>query len=155
MKEFHSIKTTVFIKENEDKEKIIKGLRNFFPFEIEKEKIKIKQEKAKGFEDRSILITSIKIEKPKHIKQFINKLFDNLKKIQKEQILEEIETRTDENGNFYLRFEKETWAKEKILFLTDEGNCYHLRFKAAVYPCTKEKTIEKIRKIFSDEIKNV
>ena len=141
MKNFHSVTATVFAKEKENKSKIEEGLKEFFPLNLDKEKIKINIQKSAGFEDKKIEIISIKIEKQKHIKIFLDNLFEKLTEAQIRQIIDEIETRIDEEGFFYLRFDKNSWIKDKTLFITDEGNCYHLKFKIAAYPCNKERAI--------------
>ncbi len=150
MKNFHSITASVFVKEKENLEKIKSTFLDFFPFDLQKEKIKIEIKKATGFEKKIITIFTIKLEKQKHIKNFTEKLFEKLKKLQIEQILEELNTRIDEKGIFYIRFDKESWIKDKKLFIIDEGNCFHMKFKIAAYPLTKPKAKEIMQKIFKD-----
>ena len=142
MKIFHSITLTVFVKEGENKEKIQEALKKLFPIDFEKDKIKINVQKSTGFEEKKIEILSIKIEKQKHIKIFLENLFSKLTEGQIRQISDELETRVDKEGFFYLRFDKDSWINEEKLFMTDEGNCFHLKFKIAAYPCNKENAID-------------
>jgi len=147
MKNFHSITITVFAKEDDSLEEVIEGLKKLFSFDLEKEKIKIEKKKATGFDDKKIEILSIKIEKQKHIKKFAENLFKILKEGQKMQIKDELETRIDKEGFFYIRFDKKSWVNDRKLFITDEGDCYHIRFKIAAYPCNKENAIQVVKEL--------
>ncbi len=151
MKEFHSITTTVFSKDDETFEEIKDSLTKFYPFNLDKEKIKIDIKKAIGFEDKPIKILTIKIEKQNLIKQFAEKLLKMLTQGQKDQLIDELNTRVDEKGNFYLRFDKKTWFEEEKLFITELGNCYHIKFKIAAYPCDKEKAITLMKRFLQKD----
>ena len=151
MKLFHSINTTVFSKSEENKEEIKTGLKKLFPFDLKKEKLTITEEKIKGFDEKTIIIFTILIKKQKLINEFTTFLFEKLNKIQKEQIIEEIETRIDDELYFYLRIDEETWIKKKKILITEKGNCYHLKFKIAAYPAKKETAIKLVKKFIESK----
>ncbi len=152
MKLFHSIKTTVFSKSDENKNNIETGLKKLFPFDLNKEKIKIKEEKVKAFDDKIILILSIIIKKQKLINEFLTFLFEKMNKMQKEQILEELNTRIDDELYFYLRIDKTSWIDKRKIFITEKGNCYHLKFKIAAYPSKKETAIILLKDFIENQL---
>jgi len=147
MKLCHNIKASVFCKEDEDKEEMKQILTSLFPFDLEKEKIIIKEQKASGFNEKIIIIYEILLEKDRHINSFLESLNKNLSQEHKEMILNQISSRLNKGLDFYIRLDKEK-LKNKELKITDEGNCIHLRLNIAAFPKKKEKAEEIIRKIF-------
>ncbi|MBD3249539.1 hypothetical protein GF336_05840 [Candidatus Woesearchaeota archaeon] len=145
----HSINITVFAKEGEDKERIISALKEFIPFDIEKEKIEFNQKKTLGFDDKKITVLEILLEKEKHIKGLLDNLKEKLSEEAKYLILKQKESRLDQELNFFLRFSKQRWIEKKELWLTDKGKCFHIKIKLAVFPKKREKAIKKIEKMFS------
>lgn len=145
---FHNIIITVFLKPEEDKEKIRTALKSIIPFNLEENKIKIEESKAEGFNEREILIYEVKIEKQQLIKKFIDNLIENLSEKTKEMIFNQIDSRTDEDCRFYLRFSKEKLIKDNEFFLTDQGNCFHIKMAVAAFPKKKEKAMDIIQKVF-------
>ncbi len=144
----HSIKITVFVKEGEDKEKVISSLREIIPFDIESEKIGFNKKKTLGFEEKEIIVLEIILEKEKHIKGFLESINKKLSEEARELIMRQKENRLDKELNFFLRFSKQKWIEEKELWLTDRGNCFHIRIKLAVFPKKREKGLEKIDELF-------
>lgn len=150
MKIANSIKLSVFVKEGEDKEKIKTTLLKIIPFNLEQEKILIGQKKAIGFNEKEILIYEIILEKERHINSFIENLNKILDNEVKERLLNQADTRLDEECNFFLRFNKEKLLNNEF-WLTDQGNCFHIKINIAVFPKKKENALEIIRKVFKVE----
>lgn len=144
----HNIIIKVFIKEDEEFEKTKEAFLNFFPFNLEENKIKINETKAKGFEEKEIRILEITLEKNKLIVSFLHNLEQTLSKETKEILKNQLESRLDEDCKFYLRFAKDRWIKDKELFLTDQGNCFHIKIAIAAFPKKKENALPIIRNIF-------
>ena len=59
MKLVHKAVITVFSREDEDEEIIKQSLISLVPFDIEKEKIKVQQQTAQGFNEKKIRIFKI------------------------------------------------------------------------------------------------
>lgn len=148
MKIAHSVKITVFVKEGEDESGIRKKLLELLPFDISSEKIELKRETARGFNEKLIIILGILLEKDRHIDSFLENLIKNLSSETKELILKQAESRMDNSCNFFLRFDKEKLLKENELYLTDAGSCFHIKINVAAYPNKKEVALEIIRKLF-------
>ena len=147
MKIANSIKISVFAKEEEDSDKIKKKLLELISLDIEKEKILLGQKKARGFNEKEIRIFEIFLTKEKHINAFLQNLAEKLSDEAKERILLYAESRLDEECNFFLRFSKDKLIKEDELWLTDQGNCFHIKINIAAFPKKKEIALEIVRKM--------
>jgi len=148
MKTAHSVKITAFVKEDEDEERIKRKLSELIPFDIEENKIELKEQIAKGFNEKKIKIFEILLKKNKHINDFLDNLIDKMSKEAQELLLKQAESRLNEECNFFLRFSKEKLLDEDILWLTDQGNCFHIMVNIAAFPKKKEKAMEIIRNLF-------
>ena len=148
MKIANSIKITVFAKEEEDFDKIKAKLLSLIPFSLEEEKVKLKESSATGFSEKKIKIFEVLLEKDRHIEAFLDNLVKELGDETKELILKQAENRLDEECNFFLRFGKDKLMKEKELWVTDQGNCFHIKMNIACFPRKREKALEVIFNIF-------
>lgn len=148
MKIAHYIKITVFVKPEDDEDKINNKLLDLIPFNLEKEKVELKQTKAKGFNEREINIFEINLVKDKHIELFLGSLINNLSKEAKELILKQADSRIDQDCNFFLRLSKDKLINANEYWITDQGNCFHIKVNIAAFPKKKEKALEIIDKIF-------
>lgn len=149
MKIANSIKITVFVKEEENEERIKNPLLSLFPFDMEKEKIELNQSSAKGFNEKNIKIFEVFLQKEKQINIFLKNLNNRLSKETKGLILKQAESRLDDDCNFFLRFSKDKLLNEKELWLTDQGNCFHIRINISAFPKNKENALKIINKLFS------
>ena len=148
MKIANSVKIRVFVKEGEDEEKIKSNLLELIPFDLESEKIEFHQQKATGFNEREIKIFEIQLQNDRHVQAFLKNLVKNLSDETKERILMQAESRLDEECNFFLRFSKDKLINENELWLTDQGNCFHVKMNLAAFPKKKEIALEIVRKVF-------
>lgn len=145
--EIHRIEVRVFCKPEDNIEAVKAGLLSLLPFDLDKEKVKINERNAVGFNERKIVILDTKIDKQRHIIQFLENLNKILTKEQKEMIKSQAESRLDDEMFFYLRFDKQRLI-DKILWLTDKGDCYHIKFGVAAFPKTMENALKCVRSIF-------
>ena len=129
MKYAHSIKLAVFSYENENSQSIEESFLRFFPFSLEENKNALNKTKAEGFNERNIVVFEITLAKTNLINQFLGNLLINLGERQKQQLLNQAESRLDKNLDFFLRFDKNSWVNDKKLVLTDSGKCFHLNIK--------------------------
>ena len=148
MKYCHNITVRVFAKADEDNEHILAGLHSLFPFELTKEKIQVITAKTSGLdESRTILIHEVVLDKDRYIKAFLKNLTEKLSSDQKAMLIRQ-ENRLDTNCNFYLRLDKHKLF-DGVYWITDSGDCYHIRLCIAAYPKNKENSLEIVKKIFS------
>lgn len=148
MKYFNNIKVSVFAKQDKENCEAIKHkLIELMPFDLEKEKLFVKEQKTIGFNEKIIYVYEIYLTKDKHINAFVKFLINKLTDEQKELIKRQLESRLDEEYNFFLRFDKEKLLNDKF-WITDSGNCYHIRANVACFPRRREKALAILREIF-------
>ena len=151
MKYAHLIKLSVFSYEDENSESVEKAFLKFFPFKLEENKIVFNKTKADGFNERRIVVFEITLAKTSLINKFLQNLLDNLDETQKRQILSQVDSRLDKNLDFFLRFDKDSWIKEKKLVLTDSGKCFHLKISIAAFPKKREIALNVVNNLFEKE----
>ena len=142
----NSVRIIVFQKDEEIgiKEKLLE----LIPFDITEEKIELVEKKAQGFEEKEIKIYELLLVKERHVNSFIEHLIGRLSDEVKEVILRQAESRLDDECNFYLRFSKEKLIKENDFWITDQGNCFHIKINIAAFPKKKEKALEIVSTLF-------
>ncbi len=146
MKLAHKVSLRVFVKPEEDEQTIKNTFLNLLPFDIEDEKIELIRQTATGFEEKTIIVYSIVLTKDRHIRYFINNLTANLSNEQKSLLLRQAESRLDNNNNFYIRLDKQKLNK-RIFYITDKGNCFHIKISLACFPNTKEAALKILRQL--------
>ncbi len=151
MKTAHSVTIRVFCSQEEDESGIVNGLKSLVPLDFEEEKITIQVQKALGFNEKQITIFEIMLAKNKHIDAFLNGFLPRISDTDRQMLLRQLESRVDDEGNFFVRVEKEQLAKMNEVLVTDSGNCYHIRIKMAVYPSTKESAIKVVKGLLSSQ----
>lgn len=137
----HSAAIRVFCGEKENESEVMNGLKSLLPFDLEKEKITIQKQAAFGFSDKRINIFEVTLAKKRHVKAFLDGLLPRISGTDRQMLLRQLDSRVDNDANFFVRFEKETLAKRNELLVTDSGNCYHVKIKIAAYPSTKETAV--------------
>ncbi len=147
MKQFNNIHISVFSYPEEDYEKIKSKLISLLPFDLGKEKIILKESKAEGFNERQIKITEAAIDKERHTNAFFENLLSKFKKEQKDLLLMQSESRLDEELNFFIRLDKEKLLNDEF-YITDSGNCYHIKFNLAVFPRKRELALQMAKELF-------
>ena len=150
MKLAHQIKIKVFSyeKNNEDDKLILDKFLQLFPFNLKDEKIELKNTNALGLNENKITIFEVALTKEKHTNLFLNNLIKNLDEEQKKLILSQLESRLDGNLDFFLRFDKNEYLKNKKLKLTDSGNCFHIEISVAAFPKKREIALGIVKEIF-------
>lgn len=148
MKLVHNIVVNVFVKYGEDKDKIKSKLVSLFPFDLEEQKIKVEESHATGFGDLPIYILEITVEKDRHVNAFLENLLSKLTAEQKELLLRQKESRLDEENHFFIRLDKPKLMSDEF-FVTDSGNCFHIKMSIAAFPASRENALKIVDKIFS------
>lgn len=151
MKLAHQIKAKVFSyeKNNEDDKVVLNKFLELFPFDLKDEKILLNRTNASGFEDRRITIFDVTLEKEKHTNLFLNNLIKNLDEVQKKLILEQMESRLDDDLDFFLRLDKSEYLKNNKLKMTDSGNCFHIMISVTAFPGKREIALDIVKGIFT------
>ena len=95
---------------------------------------------------RKVRVLRVALEKGR-IKPFIAALNEALGD-ERKRLVEQKETRLDEDGTFYLRLAKEAWLEGKAR-LTDSGDCFHVSIGVLSYPKKRELLLQNVAKIFN------
>lgn len=148
MKLAHQIKLSVFSKQEDNEKDVLNSFLSLIPFNLEEEKLEIKTSTAEGFEHKRIKTLELTLTKEKHTNKFLENLINKLTDEQKQLILNQADSRLDENLKFFLRFDKDKLVKEDKLWLTDKGNCFHIKISIAAFPSKKEKALEVVKNLF-------
>lgn len=148
MKYFNNVTVSVFAKPEENAELLKKGLLALIPFELDAEKIALVDQTATGFNQRTIHIYSITLEKERHVNAFLDFLQSKLNNQQRSQLAREADTRLDPELTFFIRIDKDLWSAENAVLLTDSGSCYHLKFAVAAFPRKREVALGIVTNIF-------
>jgi len=152
MKYIHNITIRAFSKDDTQKS-IENGFDYLIPFDLLKEKIKIKTEYFGADSDNPgaepITVYSIFFDRQAFIGGFMRYFRSLLSPSQKKNIIERAEKFMDEDCAIYIRIDKDELRKEK-LELVDHGNCFHITMNIAAFPKKKEKALEVVRMLFSE-----
>jgi RNA binding exosome subunit len=138
MKLGRNVEARVFCREGEDEGKIAGCLLSLFPFSLENEKIPLAGTTATGFNERKIRILRVRLEKDRHINAFIRKFFARLSAEQKSLLGRQLDSRIDDGMNFFVRLDKEKLLNGNVFWITDSGDCFHIRIGVAAFPAKKE-----------------
>jgi|TARA_B100001971_G_scaffold210755_1_gene236908 hypothetical protein len=146
----HQIKIKVFSyeKNSDDNKLILDKFLGFFPFDLKEQKIALKKTNAFGVNEKKITIFEVALTKDKHISKFLDNLVENIDEEQRKLISEQLESRLDENLDFFLRFDKDEYLKNNKLKLTDSGNCFHIEMSIAAFPKKREIALGIVKGIF-------
>lgn len=145
MKLAHNIKLSVFVREEEDSEKIKQALLSLVPFELEQEKLELRQTNTQGFKETRIIILEINLLKESHTTKFFKSMKENLTQEQRNHIISQAESRLDQELNFFIRLDKQSLLNNKFS-ITDSGDCFHIKMSIAAYPRKRDAAL----KIVSD-----
>lgn len=146
MKQINTAYIRVFVKEDEDKDTVRKSLVSLLPFDLEEQKVRVDEKKVEGFNDKKIIILRVTLDKDRHINPFLHKLSKNLGS-EKETLLQQLDTRLDDNLNLFIRLDKERLLEGKYV-LTDSGNCFHIKMNVAAFPKRKEAAVTILKQLF-------
>ncbi|MBW2976975.1 hypothetical protein KY347_06025 [Candidatus Woesearchaeota archaeon] len=146
----HQVRIKVFSyeKNNDNESLILNKLLQLLPFDIETEKILIGKSEAKGFNEKKIMVFEATLTKEKHTNKFLENLAESLDDGQKKLILSQLESRLDNNLDFFLRFDKNEYLKNNKLKLTGSGDCFHIEASIAAFPKKREIGLDILRKVF-------
>ncbi len=133
----HNIRFRVFVYKNEDEKELRQAILNVFP------EADIECEEAEGLTGDNILILTGIIDKKRYTKEFFNKLLELDEEVL-DKLIADLDKKTDENGNLFLRLSKDAAIDDKLEII-DSGDGIHLKIKIAAYPARKDIAINKVK----------
>jgi RNA binding exosome subunit len=135
----HNISYRAFVYGTENEEKVKKAIITLFPNSL------IQSEVTEGHYKTPVLILYDKIDKKRDIKDFI-KILNNIESYDKKRILNDLNKKIDDKGNFFLRFDKQN-AYQSELEVVEHGDSIHVKIKIAAYPAKKDIAMKIVRKL--------
>jgi len=151
MKYANKIVLRVFSNPKDDEIAIRTGLfflSSYTKGELESEKLKVDEIKAKGFNEKTIEILTLELIKDRHCNHFLKFLNENLTNEQRQTLIEQTD-RLDDNIDFFIRFEKESLFRKEFKII-ESGDCFHVRISLAVFPKNKMSSHKLVKEIFSN-----
>lgn len=138
----HNISYRVFVYGTENEEKVREAIKTLFPNSSPQTDI------TEGYFKNPVLILHDKMTRNRDIKEFV-KLLDNLDSQVKKRILNKLDSKMDDKGNLFLRFDKQR-AYLGNLKVVEHGDAIHVKIKIAAYPAKKENALRLAREIFGE-----
>ena len=145
-KQIHSIKINVFEKNQDEIETINQVYQYLLPLDFKKEKINILHEQLEGFNQKIIYSITLETIKKRHNMMLVEAIFGNLEKNEIKKIYDQIESRLSDEGDFYMRLDKQSLL-DKSFIITEDGDCFHIKIKIAGYPAKRKIFITTIKEI--------
>jgi RNA binding exosome subunit len=134
---FHYVDLRAFCYATEDEKRVEAALRQFFPEysqDDSRDPIALERTANEGFHGDRILVLSARLERADEIRHALSRLagatdFDLL--------LEEVESRVDENCAFYVQLDKQAAFQSEVRL----GEGVTFRAKVEAYPAKRETAI--------------
>jgi len=138
----HSISYRTFVYGTENEEKVKKAIKTLFPNSLPQ------LETTEGYYGNPVLILHDKIEKKRDIKDFIQ-ILNEVEPSDKKRILYKLESKMDDRGNLFLRFDKQK-AYLAELKIVEHGDSIHVKIKMAAYPAKKANAMKLAKKLWGE-----
>ena len=136
----HNISYRAFVYGTENQEKVETAIKTLFPSSLPQSEL------TEGYYKNSVLILSDKITKKRETRNFV-KILNELPVPDKKRISHQLENKIDDNGNLFLRFDKQR-AYLGDLKVVEHGDSIHVKIKIAAYPAKKEIALKLAREMF-------
>ncbi len=153
MKVLNKAVVSVFVREGENLEEIQSTLESLIPLNLEKEKIQLQRNSAKGCAEKKIAVLKIELEKSRHTNAFMKHLLNKLTEEQEELLLNQEESRLDDHLHFFIRLDKEKLLNKEYE-ITDSGNCFHIKLHIAAFPSKRKIALKAIEKLLKGRVES-
>jgi len=138
------VEIRVLAHATEDLGKVLKSLMNLVGEEIFSE-VEFSREKLEGHYGNPITLVKAKIYSKSQARKILQNIFSRLNEADKDRLLDEVEDRVDENGNFHFRLDKQ----EAYLGRIKLGNIdsIHIQVRLTIPRKQREKMVNVFKKI--------
>lgn len=136
----HNISYRAFVYGTENQEKVETAIKTLFPSSSPQ------SEPTEGYYKNSVLILSDKITRKRETRDFV-KILNEMPDLDKKRISHQLENKIDDNGNLFLRFDKQR-AYLGDLKVVEHGDSIHVKIKMAAYPAKKEIALKLALEMF-------
>jgi RNA binding exosome subunit len=142
----------IFASFDENPEEISRNLVKMMPFDLKQEGLSLRRKTVMGFNQEKIVIFELTLKKKAHISVFLDHFKDNLSINSKNQLLNTLEERMDDESNFYIRLSKPSLINYDTYELTSDGICLHITIHVATFPRRRENALQEIKTYLTSEI---
>ncbi len=139
----HHVRLTAFVQATESEERVLEAMSTFVPEEIPDEDVLLDVEEVRGFFGNPIKVVNVEIKRSRAVRAFLRHLRELLSEGDREYLLEHLDEKVDEEGTFYIRFNKQrAYLGEAEV---DEGpDVIQVRIKVKAFPMRKEAVVKAI-----------
>ncbi len=134
----------VFSYPTEDDAKVFESIYN-----IVGSKIDLAAERVESYYGPSILKYHFRTEKQPLIKKVMKHILEKIPEKEKKDILKDMKNRVDEQGNLYIRFDKQE-AYQKKLIISYHGDVVKMRIGFTSYPFLIKTVYANVRDVFEN-----
>ena len=140
----HHVRLTTFIQATEDEDKVLDAIATFIPEEIGEDDVLFDIDETRGFFGNPIKVINVEIKRSRAVRQFLEHFKELLSEKDRRYLLENLDEKTDEEGTFYVRFNKQkAYLGEAEI---DEGaDVVQVRIKVKEFPMRKEAVVKAVR----------
>ncbi len=129
----HNISYRLIVYGTEDEEKVLEALRNILPGAAPE------REEAEGYHGNPITVLRGRITRRRALREFM----ESFREVFRGR-MDELKDRFDDNGNLFLRLDKQEALKGKWQPV-EHGDAIHLKIKVEAYPARREVAAENIK----------
>lgn len=139
----HHIRISTFIHGTENEDKVLEALGTFIPEEIPDDEVDFEILETEGYFGNPIKVVNLEIKRSRYVKAFLKHFKLLLDEESKEYLLEHLDEKIDEEGVFYVRFNKQrAYLGEAEI---DEGeDVIQVRIKVKAFPMKKDKVVKAV-----------
>ncbi|MEM3736589.1 MAG: RNA-binding domain-containing protein [Candidatus Bathyarchaeia archaeon] len=128
----------------ENLEKVMTALQNVISSEILDE-VQISREQLEGHFGNPIVLMKARVNRKSGIRKMTEELFNRLPRQELEKLSSDLERRIDEDGNFYIRLDKQAAYRGEIRL--GEFDVIRLQFKFSLPKRQRQQVIEASRQL--------
>ncbi|MGP3668152.1 MAG: RNA-binding domain-containing protein [Candidatus Bathyarchaeota archaeon] len=138
------VEVRVISHATENIEKVLESLKNVLTSEVYSG-VNFSEEKLEGHHGNPIVLVKTKVYSKSYARKIIYNVFSRLEDFDRNLLLKRLEDNIDEDGNFYLRLDKQ--AAYNGVFKVSSSDPIHLKIKLTVPRRQREKISEFFRKM--------
>jgi len=138
------IEIRVLVHATEDTGKVLEALQNILGEEVSKE-VEFIQEKLEGHYSNPITLVKAKVYSKSQARKILQNIFSKLEELDRQKLWNEVEEKVDEDGNFYLRFDKQEAYLGR--FKLTNADPVRIQVKLAIPRKQKDKIVEVFKQL--------
>lgn len=146
----HHVRLTAFVQATESEERVLEAMSALIPGDIPEEDVLLDVEEVRGFFGNPIKVINVEIKRSRAVRAFLRHFRELLSEGDREYLLEHLDEKVDEEGTFYVRFNKQrAYLGEAEV---DEGpDVVQVRVKVKAFPLRREAVVKAIEEWLRDE----